>query len=230
MFRKIVLIVFVLLAGASSVYALSYERFEVESSGDGVVRDGLGWYSVADVSSSGGYALASRDAGDFISYEFWGASVEVVGEKAYNRGICWVYLDGVLVAVVDEYSASSVYDFQLYYGEFDYGRHVVDFYVSGGKNAASSQYWCSVDYIEVGSEDFQGKIRGLSDTDLMYLYIFLGVAFIVAGMFYEGVLFFFLFPMIADYGLYEVEFISFYFILLGMRKLFVWFQSYNLER
>jgi hypothetical protein len=56
----------------------------------------------------GGTAKSSSKAGSTVSYTFTGRSIAWVGLKAASRGKAYVYINGVLKATVDLYSATTL--------------------------------------------------------------------------------------------------------------------------
>lgn len=81
--------------------------------------------------------------------------VEVDTRTANNRGIAEVYVDGVLVGLVDEYSAATVTDVRASFlvDLSAAGRHVIRYRRSGNKNPASAGTQVGIDAVELHNLD-----------------------------------------------------------------------------
>ena len=75
------------------------------------------WSHVANQSYTGGdydnTESFSDTAGDSVSISFTGTAIRWIGSTTSNHGIATVYLDGNLVATVDTYSASEIFQVVL---------------------------------------------------------------------------------------------------------------------
>jgi hypothetical protein len=69
------------------------------------------------------------------------------GTKFSNRGIADVYIDNVLISTVDEYSATVLYQQELFTSSaLSFGSHTIKVQLKGTKQAASTGTFVDVDY------------------------------------------------------------------------------------
>jgi hypothetical protein len=86
-------------APTTTVVRLEQDNPAVQSTGT--------WYPNNGASYSGGSALQARDPGSQIQFTFTGTGVQWIGNRDPWSGPAQVYLDGVLKATIDTYSAAS---------------------------------------------------------------------------------------------------------------------------
>jgi hypothetical protein len=78
-------------------------------------------------------------ANSYAQFTFTGTDVKWVGTKENNSGIAKVYIDGVLQATIDTYSASSLYQQDLFTKSgMTNSQHTIKIVVTGTKNSSSS--------------------------------------------------------------------------------------------
>jgi len=83
---------------------------------------------------------------------FEGTSIRYFYTKAYNRGIAYVYIDGVYRGMVDQYSPGIEWRSSTNFTGLSPGYHTITIYVSGAKQASSQGYWVDVDGFLPNSE------------------------------------------------------------------------------
>src|SRR5271166_4879139 len=112
------------------------------------------WSHVANQSYTGGdydnTESFSDTAGDSVSISFTGTAIRWIGSTTSNHGIATVYLDGNLVATVDTYSASEIFQVVLYkVTDLTNGPHTLKIVVTGTQNPASQGAFVSIDAIDL---------------------------------------------------------------------------------
>ena len=71
------------------------------------VRSTGTWYPSTGASQSGGSTLQARDHGSQVQFTFTGTGIQWIGHRDPWSGVARVYLDGVLMATIDTYSAAT---------------------------------------------------------------------------------------------------------------------------
>lgn len=104
------------------------------------------WYPNSGAFNSGGSATLAMDAGSQAKFTFTGTGVTWIGYRDQWSGIAEVYLDGVLKATIDTYSASA----QAQATEYSVGglsdtAHSLTIVVTGQRDSQSSGDWVWVD-------------------------------------------------------------------------------------
>jgi hypothetical protein len=77
-------------------------------------------------------------SGAHATYTFTGSAITLYSKTGNNRGKMAVYLDDVLLSVVDLYTASFVFQNPVYSTSFTYGLHTVKIEWTGTKNSNST--------------------------------------------------------------------------------------------
>jgi len=96
----------------------------------------------------------SNTTGDSMTVPFSGTTVRYIAPKAGNHGIVDVYLDGVKVASVDGYSASTIGGQVLYSATgLSDGPHTLKLVVTGQRNPSAAGTFVSVDAIDLTPSD-----------------------------------------------------------------------------
>lgn len=106
------------------------------------------WSVLSNASASAGtYTYNdSNAAGDTAEFTFTGTSIQWITQRAANRGIAEVFLDGTLVATVDLYAASTQWQVVGYENlNLASGEHTISVRATGTKHASSSGTWIVVD-------------------------------------------------------------------------------------
>lgn|SRR5574337_1113173 len=130
-------------------------RYEETTSG--IVYQGS-WLVHSDTNASGGSYVSAVDAATPASatLTFTGTGVSWITDVWDDGGIARVYLDGVLDATVDLYSATLQYQREVYSkAGLPSGPHTIKIEVTGTKNASSMGIAVTVDAIEVVYASFQ---------------------------------------------------------------------------
>jgi hypothetical protein len=91
----------------SWIYGSTF-RITAVSQSSSSVRYGGTWANSTSTTWWGGTARSSSTKGSTASFTFTGRSIAWVGLKAANRGKAYVYINGVLKATVDLYSATTL--------------------------------------------------------------------------------------------------------------------------
>ncbi len=107
-------------------------------------------YTVTLYYNIGGQALSSDVTDAWVQMAYVGWGVQVWAPTGPSQGIANVYLDGVFISAVDQYSASSQSpQMLLQILDVSLGTHIVRVEVSGDKNEASSGYTVVFDSLQV---------------------------------------------------------------------------------
>ncbi|MBL4936329.1 hypothetical protein JK636_11210, partial [Clostridium sp. YIM B02515] len=145
----------------------------IEETNTSLVYTGT-WTSITGTGYSGGtgkYALAS---GASVEYKFTGTSVKWISYKALNRGKADVYIDGVLDANVDLYSATEQTKTTVYQKSgLTNALHTIKIVATGQKNPSSSNTIVIFDAFEINSNttiptDPQPQTIEETNTSLVY--------------------------------------------------------------
>lgn len=90
--------------------------------------------------------------GNYAQFTFTGTTVTWLATKSSVRGNADVYIDNVFQQTVDQYSAASIYQQQLYVkGGLSSGQHTIKVVCKGTKNPSSTGYYIDVDAFVAGS-------------------------------------------------------------------------------
>lgn len=117
---------------------------------DPLVTYGGSWTSGAVVGADGGDLHWTAVTSNYAQLTFTGTAVSWYGMKAPNRGYAAVYIDGALVATVDEYAASNTIQSVLYSKTgLSAGSHTIKIVNTGTKSAPSSGYYIDLDSFHV---------------------------------------------------------------------------------
>ena len=100
--------------------------------------------------NSGGSSVLAMDAGSKAGFTFTGTGVSWIGYRDQWSGIAQVYLDGVLNATIDTYSASAQAQAVLYsVSGLGNASHSLTIVVTGTRDARSQGSWVWVDAFDV---------------------------------------------------------------------------------
>jgi hypothetical protein len=120
----------------------------IEQNNSAVTRAGV-WYGHANPSHSGGNTLLAVDANSKVTFSFTGTDVRWIGLKDPWSGLARVFVDGVLKAEVDTYSADTIFNTELFAVEgLAGGRHTLTIEVEGRRNPNANSSWVWVDAFE----------------------------------------------------------------------------------
>jgi hypothetical protein len=108
------------------------------------------WDPNSGVFNSGGSATMAMDAGSQGKFTFTGTGVKWIGYRDQWSGIAKVYLDGVLKATIDTYSASAQAQTAEYsVSGLSNAAHSLTIVVTGQRDSKSSEDWVWVDAFDV---------------------------------------------------------------------------------
>jgi len=114
-------------------------RLRAYQNGAAAIVQSGSWTTVSNSNYFGGTVRHTNVAGRQQALTATMFDVAIVSTRGANRGIGRVYVDGVLVATVDLYNASTQFRRVVWARNFgSAGTHTVEFRVTGNKNAASS--------------------------------------------------------------------------------------------
>jgi len=120
----------------------------VEQTASAVAYTGS-WYANNGSFNSGGSSATAMDAGRRVTFTFTGTAAKWIGYKDPWSGIANVYVDGVLKAAVDTYSADSQAQAVLYsITGLSSMSHTVTIEVTGTRSASAKGLWIWVDAFE----------------------------------------------------------------------------------
>ncbi|QGQ99716.1 DUF4185 domain-containing protein [Paenibacillus psychroresistens] len=104
------------------------------------------WGSIPSGGYYNGSVHYSNASGNYAQYGFTGTSVKWMGAKNNDHGKADIYMDGVLDATIDTYSATFDKQQILYTKTgLSSGSHTIKIQLRSDKNAASSGYYTDVD-------------------------------------------------------------------------------------
>jgi hypothetical protein len=108
------------------------------------------WYPDTSASYYSGDSTCTNVANSYFQFTFTGTDAKLYAAKDGSSGKADVYVDGTLKATVDFYNAARVYQ-QLIYdtGVLSNASHTLKLVNNGQKNAASNNYWLSLDKVEI---------------------------------------------------------------------------------
>lgn len=93
--------------------------------------------------------------GSYAEYKFIGNTIKWIGEKAFNRGIADVYIDGVFDKAVDCYDSAVLYQRDLYTKTgLSPGDHTIKIVCTGTNNAAASDRYIDIDLLKYKANFF----------------------------------------------------------------------------
>ena len=108
------------------------------------------WYPNSGGFNSGGSATMAMDAGSRANFTFTGTGVNWIGYRDQWSGIAQVYLDGVLKATIDTYSANAQAQASEYSASgLSNATHSLAIVVTGQRDSKSSGGWVWVDAFDV---------------------------------------------------------------------------------
>jgi hypothetical protein len=120
----------------------------VEQSDPAVIRTGT-WSSHAAPMHSGGSAILSMSAGARATFSFRGTAIRWIGLKDAWAGIANVYIDGILKATIDTYSAAGESRAVLFTLEdLSTGSHTIAIEATGTRSSTSRGAWVWLDSFE----------------------------------------------------------------------------------
>lgn len=110
------------------------------------------WYPDTNASYYSGDSTCSNVANSFFQFTFNGTGARLYAAKDGSSGKADIYVDGAFNTTVDFYNAARVYQ-QLICdtGTLSNGSHTLKLINNGQKNAASNNYWLSLDKVEIMS-------------------------------------------------------------------------------
>ncbi|TJY42751.1 hypothetical protein E5161_07880 [Cohnella pontilimi] len=111
----------------------------IEDNDPAVRYSGTSWRSGTDAKNSGGNYHIASVTGSFSQLTFNGNSVKLLSKTATNRGLADVYIDGVLIKTIDQYSSTTKYQVKVFEatGLAD-GQHTIKVVLTGQKQPAST--------------------------------------------------------------------------------------------
>ncbi|MGD0135331.1 MAG: hypothetical protein ABSE57_25070 [Bryobacteraceae bacterium] len=108
------------------------------------------WYPNSGAFNSGGSATLAMDAGSEAKFTFTGTGVTWIGYRDEWSGLAKVYLDGVLKATIDTYSAAAQAQAPEYsISGLSDGAHRLTIVVTGQRDSESNGDWVWVDAFDV---------------------------------------------------------------------------------
>jgi len=108
------------------------------------------WFPNSGAFNSGGSATLAMDAGSRANFTFTGTGVKWIGYRDQWSGTAQVYLDGVLKATIDTYSATAQAQAALYSASsLSNAAHSLTIVVTGQRDTKSSGDWVWVDAFDV---------------------------------------------------------------------------------
>jgi hypothetical protein len=108
------------------------------------------WYPNSGAFNSGGSATMAMDALSQAKFTFTGTGVKWIGYRDQWSGIAKVYVDGVLKATIDTYSASAEAQASEYsVSGLSNAAHTLTIVVTGQHDSESSEDWVWVDAFDV---------------------------------------------------------------------------------
>ncbi len=112
------------------------------------IRFSPSWRTFSSAGASGGSIKASSVTGATARYTFTGSSIAWVATKRANRGIAQVFVDGVMVATVDLFSAATQSQ-QIVFaqGGLAPGQHTLRIRVTGTHSAGSTSNRVDLDAV-----------------------------------------------------------------------------------
>ena len=110
------------------------------------------WYPNSGAFNSGGSAILAMDQGAQARFSFTGTGVQWIGFRDAWSGIAQVYMDGVLQATIDTYSAGQQAQAVVYsISGLGNGSHNLTIVAAGTYNANSGGAWVWVDAFGVST-------------------------------------------------------------------------------
>ncbi|MBI5231409.1 MAG: C40 family peptidase [Coriobacteriales bacterium] len=130
----------------------------IQQSDSRVIRSGY-WKTTSTSAASGGSHSTSRDARGIATFKFKGTQVAWIGSRDTSYGRAHVYLDGRLVATVDNHNYATEHARVLWraVGLSD-TTHTLRIHVDDDL-ATGSSYWVPIDSIEIVGEPEQTTLR-----------------------------------------------------------------------
>lgn len=108
------------------------------------------WTNVTEAGNYGGSAKQCAVTTCSVTYTFTGTGVSWLGQKDANFGKASVYIDNVLVATADAYSATNLYQQTLYaVSGLSSGSHTIKIVPTATHSASSTGNWIEVDAFTV---------------------------------------------------------------------------------
>jgi hypothetical protein len=119
---------------------------------DPAVQYSGSWYPNHGGFNSGGSAVLAMDANAQAKFTFTGTGVKWIGFRDAWSGIAQVYVDGVLTATVDTYSANEqAQAVQYSVTNLSNGSHTLTIVLTGANGSASAGSWVWIDAFDVTS-------------------------------------------------------------------------------
>jgi hypothetical protein len=88
----------------------------------------------------------TKTTNSYYQYTFTGTEIRLVATKEANRGKSDVYIDGVFDVTLDQYSATTYYQQEIYTkAGLASGSHTVKVVCKGQKNASATDYYVCID-------------------------------------------------------------------------------------
>ncbi|THF72901.1 cadherin-like beta sandwich domain-containing protein [Cohnella fermenti] len=122
----------------------------IDSCDSSIVYQGAWSYSGTTVSNYGEDQYYSNSTNNYAELQFTGTQVYWFAPQSSNKGKAEIYIDGTLDQVVDLYSSAETSK-QTVYSRTDLspGTHTIRVAVAATKNAASTDYYVSIDAFAV---------------------------------------------------------------------------------
>ncbi len=84
--------------------------------------------------------------GSYAQYAFTGTQICLISNRESNRGEAAIYIDGVLDTTIDLYSATAMYQQEVYLKTgLSNGQHVIKVVVTNQKNSLATDYYVEID-------------------------------------------------------------------------------------
>jgi hypothetical protein len=88
----------------------------------------------------------TKTTNSYYQYTFSGTEIRLVATKEANRGKSDVYIDGVFDVTLDQYSATTYYQQEIYTkAGLTSGAHTIKVVCKGQKNASATDYYVCID-------------------------------------------------------------------------------------
>lgn len=141
------------LSSGSPVRLLVTDRTVVEDNDEDVVYSGS-WTPFSNTVYSGGTVKRAQTAGASAAFGFYGSAIRVLGSTSTNNGFADIYIDDVLQATVDTYSATTKYQQLLYESpSLGEGVHTVRIVATGDKRSAANNAYVTLDAVQIVHEN-----------------------------------------------------------------------------
>lgn len=165
-----------LSTGRYRVYAVDPSGFVSEGSAAIVVLDPMmtkvddeetivtftgTWNRFENSAYWGGSVRRAQAAGSYVDIPFYGNRAVLVGSRSSSNGKANIYIDDVYLATIDTYSSTTQYQQELFVADqLEEGAHVMRVEADWTRNSSSSNYYVTIDVLNVYLE---GPVPELTD-------------------------------------------------------------------